>query len=146
VRGDGHCCASGDCPLSVAVCHISVSTNSQRARTRTNARVDILCCARHGLEQRVSAQRIKVCACEVKRAIARDARKIKRRIKTELARERLEDPKLREVRIADAEVEHAVEAAWAQEGGVEQVGAVRRADDEDVAGGRGGRDAVELGE
>ena len=118
--------------------------------TRTDARVDLLRSARHSLEQRVRAQRIKISASKVERAFPRDPREVERRVQPELARERLEDAELRRVRIAHAEIEHPVEAAGAQEGGVEEVGAVRRADDEDVPGGRRGRrgrrDAVELGE
>ena len=65
----------------------------------------------------------------------------------ELARERLEDVELRVVRRAHAEVEHAVEPPRPEQRGVEQVRAVRRADDEDVrARAPAAGEAVELGE
>lgn len=123
----------------------------------TDARVDLLRLARHGLEQRVRAQGVKVRAGEIERTVPRDARQIERGVETELAREGLEDAQLRLVRVAHAEVEQLVESAGTEERGVEQVWPIRRADHEDVAaaaaapvpvprrGGRGG-DAVEFGE
>ena len=165
MSGEGHCSARPTAlgwELSVAIyarqssiynnAAAAAALHSKRHATRTDARVDLLRSARHSLEQRVRAQRIKISASKVKRAFPRDAREVERRVQPELARERLEDAELRRVRIAHAEIEHPVEAAGAQEGGVEEVGAVRRADDEDVPGGRRGRrrgrrrDAVELGE
>jgi hypothetical protein len=122
----------------------------------TDARVDLLRFARHGLEQRVRAQGVKVRAGEIERTVSRDARQIERGVETELAREGLEDAQLRLVRVAHTEVEQLVESAGTEERGVEQVWPVRRANHEDVPGAatapvpvprRGGRgDAVEFGE
>ena len=120
-----------------------------RESNSTDVRVDLLRFARHGLEQRVRAERIKVRPCKMKRTLARDAPEIERGIETELARERLEDAQLRLVRVAHSEVEQPVEPSGSEQRGVEQVRPVRRADDEDVSGagaGGGGRgDAVEFG-
>ena len=122
----------------------------------TDARVDLLRFTRHGLEQRVRAQGVKVRAGEMERTVPRDARQLERGVETELAREGLEDAQLRLVRVAHAEVEQLVESAGTEERGVEQVRPVRRADHKDVAGAAAaaaaavpavpGGDAVEFGE
>lgn len=89
----------------------------------------------------------------MERAPLGDTRQVQGRVEFELARERLEDVQLRRVRAAHPEVEHPVEPPGAQERGVEQVGTVRRPDDEDVCTPRPGLapragpgEPVELGE
>lgn len=76
----------------------------------TDARVDLLRFTRHGLEQRVRAQSIKIGAGEMERTVPGEAGQIERGIETELARESLEDAQLPFVRVAHAEVEQPVES------------------------------------
>ena len=117
---------------------------------RTDTLVDLLRLPRHGLEQRIRAQRIKVRAGEVERARAHNAREVERGVEAELARKRLQDAELLLVRRAHAQIEQPVEPPGAQQRRVEQVRPVGRAYDEHVvpaaSSARGRGDAVELGE
>ena len=115
---------------------------------RTDTLVDLLRLPRHGLEQCIRAQRIKVRAGKVERARAHNAHEVERGVEAELARERLQDAELLPVRRAHAQIEQPVEPPGAQQRRVEQVRPVGRAYDEHLvpAPARGRGDAVELGE
>lgn len=171
MRGEGHHCVAdepddGDddddddscCALSVSLppppkkkgSHFLIFIKSGLARTDT--RIDFLRFTRHGFEQRVRAQRIKVRASKVERARPRNVHEVERRIKTELARERPQNTQLFLVRLAHAQIEQSVESPRTQERRIEQIGPIGRAYNEYVLPSspsrrRGrGRDAIEFGE
>ena len=78
VGGSDHCVAGAldddDCALSVAVGRVQVKELKKTKVYATDACVDLLSFARHGLEQRIHAKSVKVRAGKVERTLVRDAR------------------------------------------------------------------------
>ena len=107
-----------------------------RARLGVEARdhgIDLRGLARHGLEHRVRAQRVKVGARQVEGALLRNHAQITDVVvQHKLARERLQDVELCIVRLGHRQVQEAIKAARPQERRVQQVRSIRRADHKHV--------------
>ena len=107
-----------------------------RARLGVKARdhgIDLRSLARHGLQHRVRAQRVKVGARQVEGTLLRNHAQITDVVvQRKLARERLQDVQLRIVRLGHRQVQEAIKAAGPQQRRVQQVRPIRRTDHKHV--------------